>query len=431
MSMIDKKTDFKLFKTNRRTGIYLFIVSIFLFFLFSYIGGGSLPSVQRFERLMELDYLEKSQPTVSFVHADIFSGENDSFNFFRTKQSLYYGYSNKGSSYIVCGKGRSTDFTSNIYGCSYEKLNLITVNAFSDTNMMEYIPLPLYKTLGKNEISNVDKNIYLSGVYISLDLADELIECKTNNIDSYEDFFDANNPVVVPIIREGGEYLLVVKNIFLTRYVDEAESWTHEEYLKYTQKYNAYNVYFSVWNKYSLFISDSHLFNKYGCHLSTDVRNNYANMRNYIERIFDGDFSINNCKLDIFVEASDKSFVNANDKLKLDYYYSKHSEASIKTVLLITCSMVFGTLFVWIGMCVYKAQSDNKSKKIKITYLCSISFGSFVIYQLLSYFLCYFVSDYLIYLLITNIFGNILTLLASLLLFSLNIVHTKRGDAHE
>lgn len=429
--MSNNKIDFKLFKTSGPVGVILFVLSILFFYIFSYFGGSSLTSVQKYERLMQLDYLEKNQPTVSFVHADIFSEENDTFNFFRTKQSLYYGYSIKGSSYVVCGKEHSIDFASEIKGSCFENTHLVTVNAFSDTNTMECIPLPLYKELGRNEISNVNKDIYLSGTYISLDLADQLIECESNDINSYDDFFDTSNPVVITLSYEEEEYKLVIKNIFLTRYIDNCEAWSHEDYSKYTQKYNTYNSYFSIWNKYSFFVSDLRIFSKYGCHLSADIHNNYANMRNYIERIFGGDFSINNCTLDIFLESKDNGYFNANNQLRLDYFYSKRSGVKAETIIFIVLSFVFGVIFMWTGACVFNAIPKQRKQIGRIAYLLLISFGSFAVYQFLSYYLCYFIFDHLYYLFATNIFGNILTLTVCSLLLLLNIVHLKKENAYE
>jgi hypothetical protein len=387
----------------------LFFVSLFAFYSASFYEGASLDEINRFDRLLLLDNLEKKQPTSNFLHVSIQYPNDLSFDDVlniqgNSKKTLFR---ETAQSYCVAGNNNSPkkfDFSESDGSLISSSVNVVTVQTFTDSDVMESIALPLYRNIGLSMSGRWGAEI---GTYISSSTADALISSNSSFF-TYDDIID--KPFIFQIAESSADGISVFTASINNIYFDSKNSfWDSSAYSTYFQKYLNYYDYFKKGNNQAIIVSSQSIFEKYGISLCVDLSVGFGTARDYIYKVLGTDYFTNGFSLRFYFEKSDASgFQEANGLEKFDNFCISNDFFAGMNFWIFPLIFLFGFLSVYFFVCFF----IDFSSKYKHWFLTSIliSCGFFIVYQITQYALCYLYPNIYINLAF-NPFGNVCVLL--------------------
>lgn len=397
--------------------IYFFLFCSFA--IFSYFAGYNLDSIQRFSRFMFLDQIEENNAS-SYLHGELLILDGKEFSY-QDAQALQSRSRIKYPSYFTVGQNGRLPFYSNAFELETTSFSVGSLFTFSDSTIMECIPLLLYKDLGFVMRSDSAGNL---PCYISNVMAHEIIE-KNESYNTLEDFF--TKPYVFDAFYDGGEpeISFVVKNIYIAN--NEYGDIAANVYENYCQQYLNYSEHFYNWNKSFVFTYAPSLFGKFGALFNFDVKNNFGSIRNYYSDVLGYDFFNQGYDPNIFITEANGEFLNVTAQVGINRYCNSVGVFTGLGVIYVISFLIISFVFFSFGLL---RRFEFYSSRHWIFISVFFCFAPLALIRISSIISGLFVDE-LVNNLVFNIFGNGACLAISLLFFISIIIRGLRVKKDE
>lgn len=378
----------------------------------SYDFGRGLISIQRFERFSFIADVEKESKS-NYLNCVLELDGNNKMSYSNC-YSLKLSSQSSAISYCAVGENQISRF--NIQGkyTHLENIALGTVFTYSDTDIMESIPLPLYKNLGfvfgHNELGLTP--CYISNI-MAFDIINENPEYKT-----LDDFY--TKPYSFSVFGDDGALgSFLVTNIYLVS--NKNNEWPQEKYNQYQVKYQNYNEHFLNCAGNFIFTYSPSIFEQYGSTLVFDIKNNFGYIRNFYERCLGYNFEKTLYNPQLFITLDDNSLFNITNIAGINRFcYSQNFFEGANWLLVVP----FIFFFIASIILAVKIKSGFMREKRLIQTAFIIGLGPFVLIQFIFLILNAFISS-LEFSLLFNAFGNGIHLAMSICVMVMLLIQQK------
>lgn len=410
----------KSFCIKNKYPILTVLLSIF-FICCSYCFGCFNSSTRIDSELLNIHNISLADDSSSFIHAEFKNSEQrlvgktvveyiSRTNGTDTSRKLLNPYC------YLSENGEKRFFDAECNAIMFDNLSVSGIYLYSDSEMMQNIALPLYRTDGQIYMMTRGRNGADSGCYIPSSLAEKLVE-SIPDVNNFDELIDKGQTIKLLSETTLQRSVFSINNIYFDT---DSGYWDPGKKNAYQSDYANYNLHFSAFNPITLFVAINDVFPNEQTIFCCDLKDGYGSLSIFTNNVTSFNYSNDGYSLSFALD-SERQIYSSLDEFA---YGRPFTNAPVAIVFLIL-SILSGTTVLFLFY-----QTVHYLYPLKKGFiLFGILLGIIMLFWILPYFISIFgISAKFMTYLILNKIGNQMLIFYCLFLiceFSILVVKQK------